>query len=220
MKNIIHKVIYHKQTTSVNCSQTALAMLLSFYGKNMTTDDVMQAVPRQKDESGNELGSNLIQELGTWCLQQGFEARLYTFDAAIIDLRWKGLDRKELLEAFQKARAKRSLATLTNSKNYFKAYADFVATKGELHILAAPDAKLLQELIQKGPFIAAVSNNALHGAGGTITTHAITVYGVNKAGKYMVADPHAGRVTVTVERLIAAIMAAQVEADNMILQIK
>jgi hypothetical protein len=48
----------------------------------------MQSVPRQKDEQGKELGSNLLQELGTWCLKEGFKANLYTFDAAIIDLRW------------------------------------------------------------------------------------------------------------------------------------
>jgi hypothetical protein len=78
---------------------------------------------------------------------------------------------------------------------------------------------LLQKLINRGPFIAAVSYNALHGEGGTITTHAITVYGLNKSGKFLVADPYTGRRVVAPERLLAAIMAAQVEADNMILQI-
>ncbi|MBL8159148.1 C39 family peptidase [Candidatus Saccharibacteria bacterium] len=210
-----------RQTTERNCSQTALAMLMSYYGHPMSVEDVMRTVPQGRDEQGNPYGSNLVQELAAWCLSAGFGVRMHTFDCQIIDLAWEGLPATELINRLEAARGVRISAAQGPhiSNQYIDAYLNFLKRGGNLRIEPFPRARLLYELLQKAPVVVAVCFNTLHNAGGSETTHTVLVYGYDPQGNFLVADPYEGRIVVDPERLVCAISAAQIECDNVLFQI-
>jgi hypothetical protein len=57
---------------------------------------------------------------------------------------------------------------------------------------------------------------------GKAWNHTIVIYGVDEAGNFLVADPlrKPGRHVIEPERMIAAISTAQIECDNLLIQIK
>ena len=57
---------------------------------------------------------------------------------------------------------------------------------------------------------------------GKITNHSVVVYGKDETGNYLINDPwkELGFHVIEPEHLLCAITAAQVECDNLILQLK
>lgn len=229
---IIHDITSELQPTNVSCTQTATAMLLSHYDEKFNVARVLQDVPTQ------DFGSSM-QELAIYCIKQGYEVEMYSFDTRILDLSWAGLSDNDLVMKLEKVKYVRNIDSLgkTFTEQYVEDYIQFIKNGGSLSILPYPNSDLLRRLVREGPICVAVNYTTLYGAGHTrdmglrksvqddlengITTHAIVVYGENDSGEFLISDPYGDpkKSTVTSDQLIASIMAAQWLCDNMLFRI-
>lgn len=213
-------------------------MALSFYGQNVTTEDILKSVPTLKRDNGEDWGM-INQMLATWCLSQGYAVSMHTADFQIIDLSWIGLDRNKLLGRMKESLDRRNVPALGPdwSKVYMQSYIDFLENGGELQIAPFMSNQLLDSLLQSGPIMGCVNFNVLHKIGrtqenglrqfavddknGRLTNHTVVIYGKNDNGQYLVADPgqQPGRFTFEAEHLLAAMTASQIECDNLVFQL-
>jgi hypothetical protein len=228
------------QSTNNNCSQTALSILLSYYdiAKQMSAEEIMQQIPVNKDEKGEDWGT-INQQLATWCIGQGFAVELYTFDCQAIDLSWADLDQDQLLARIEATKPVRDVPSLGRqwSEIYLRSYADFVKAGGQLFIKPYVTTVLLYELLKRGPILLCVCFNTLHNKGrstypgvreivpddvnGKVTNHTIVIFGITEKGDFEIADPweKPGFHTIDPERMLCAITAAQIECDNLLFQL-
>lgn len=180
-----------------------------------------------------------MQQLAVYCLEQGYEVELYSFDAIILDLSWGGLSNQKLLEKLEKIKDSRDVKNLGKSgtRQYIEEYIAFIKKGGKLIIKPYPTTQLLTDLVKQGPLCVAISHPTMTGAGHTksvglrkdvqedlkngISTHAVLAYGQNEAGDYLISDPwgHPQSYTATSDQLIASIMAAQWLCDNIVFRI-
>lgn len=213
--------------------------MLSYYGKDSTPEQIAEDIPVGLNDKGEPWGT-INQQLATWCIGQGYEVKMYTFDCQVIDQSWRDLDKAKLLERLEAAKAGRNVPSLGQewSKMYLQSYIDFINAGGELHIQPHVTSKLLYELVRDGPLLTSVCFNTLYGTGhgkdiglrkseiddvyGKTTNHSIVIYGVTENGDFEIADPwqEPGMHTIEPERMIAAIIAAQIECDNLLFQLK
>ena len=214
-------------------------MLFSYFGQTMTPETIIEQMPVNKNAQGEDWGT-LNQELATWCISQGYTVRMCTADFQIIDLSWVGLPKEQLLERMEMAKEHRDVPSLgaETSHRYMQSYIDFVKTGGDLQIVPYMSTKLLDELLQAGPFVASVCFSVLHtqgrtksiglreteldDVGGYLANHSVVVHGKDDEGHYLIADPwqKPGFHTVEPERLLAAMDASQMECDNLLFQLK
>lgn len=235
-KTIEHNITHQYQPTATTCSQTALSILMSCYGRNVTPQQIEAGVPQVRDDQGIEAGTINVQ-LATWCLRQGFAVNLHSFDCQILDQSWSGLSATALLDRMQSTASALPIPSLgpTGSKAYREAYIEFLRLGGQLTIDSHLTQQSIFELLQSSPFLAGVCFHVLYkGEGkkrqinqfeyvpddvnGRAMNHSIVVYGYNAEGSLLVADSwqKPGLHVVEPERLVAAISAAQIECDNMI----
>ncbi|MDB5178573.1 MAG: hypothetical protein JWN01_516 [Patescibacteria group bacterium] len=123
-------------------------------------------------------------------------------------------------------------------RHYMQAYIDLLEAGGDLGIHTHMTTGLLDELLDRGPFLATVNYAVLHGPGryretgprqivpddvnGVLYNHLVVVYGRDSRGSYLLADPFKapGRHVVDSEHLLCAMTAAQTECENTLFQIK
>lgn len=235
---VSYSVKHCYQSTNNNCSQTALSILLSHYGNHVTIEEIMQQIPVNKDEKGADWGT-INQQIAIWCVTQGFAVELYTFDCQAIDLSWASLDQDQLLERIEAVKQTREVPALGRqwSEIYLQSYADFVKAGGKLHIQPHVTTELLYDLLKKGPVLSALCFNTLYNKGrrsypavreevpddvkGKIGTHSVVIYGVTQNGDFEIADPweKPGMHVIEPERMLCAITAAQIECDNLLVQL-
>lgn len=236
---IKHEVTHYYQPTNHSCSQSAMAILLSFFGKSLTPEEIMTKIPVNKNDKGEDWGT-INQQLATWCLSQGFDVEMYTADFEVIDLSWAKLPKEKLLERMELAKDRREVPALGKewSKIYTQSYIDFVNAGGQLHIQPYMTTKLLNDLLPSSPLLLCVCYNVLYNSGrskdtslrksepddlsGKLTNHSIVIYGKDDNGNYLIADPwkEPGLHDVEPERMLAAMTAAQMECDNLLFQLK
>jgi hypothetical protein len=90
MNATVHQVKHYYQPTNDSCGYTALAILLSHYGSTATPEQLLTAVPEAKPD-GEDAHGSITAQLATWCINQGYNVDLTTFDFLIIDLEWSKL---------------------------------------------------------------------------------------------------------------------------------
>jgi hypothetical protein len=238
MQPIEHKVKHQYQPTNSSCSPTALSILLGYYGKEFTVEQITTDVPQVKNDQGESFGT-INQQLATWCLELGFKVSIYTFDCQVIDLSWAGLPKDKLIERLELRKSGWQVPSLGElwSEAYVQAYIDFLKVGGELHIKPAVTTDLLRKLLQKGPVLPSVSLSTLHGKGrtrhvgsegetaddinGRAWNHSIVIYGIDSDGNFLIADPleKPGMHAIEPERILSAISTAQIECDNFLFQL-
>lgn len=236
MKTIKHAVKHHYQPTNSSCGYTALSILLSFYDKDVSVEELLTAVKQPLNSKG-EPGGSITAELVTWCLSQGFSSELYSFDGLMLDLSWQKLSQNKLLEKIEAAQESRDVLGLGKDygHRYLKAYAGMLKAGGKLTIQSHVSTTLINELLQTAPVFANVCSNVMDNLGRTKTTglrefveddadgrmytHSIVIYGLDGEGNYLIADPWRGMRTVDADTLLSSIAMAQIECDNMIFQL-
>ena len=236
---IEHKVTHYYQPTNHTCSQSAMAILLSFFGKNLTPEEIATKIPVNKNDKGEDWGT-INQQLATWCLSQGFEVEMHSADFEVIDLSWAKLPKDKLLGRMELAKDQREVPALGKewSKIYMQSYIDFVEAGGQLHIRPYMTTELLDNLLPDSPLLLCVCYNVLYGSGrskdvglrkseqddlnGKLTNHSIVIYGKDEDSNYLIADPYKepGLHTIEPERMLAAMTAAQMECDNLLFQLR
>ncbi|MGB2787407.1 MAG: hypothetical protein WBB94_03425 [Candidatus Saccharimonadaceae bacterium] len=236
---IEHRITHHYQPTNTTCSQSAMAMLLSFFGRDVSPEEIVAAVPVIKNDEGEDWGT-INQNLASWSITQGFEVDMYTADFQVIDLSWVDLPKAQLLERMELAKLRRDIPALGKdwSKIYMQSYIDFVNAGGRLFIRPYMTTGLIDSLLPDSPLLTCVCYNVLYGVGrsqsvelrksesddlsGKLANHSILIYGKDDSDNYLVADPweEPGAHVVEPERLLAAMTAAQMECDNLLFQLK
>lgn len=236
---IEHRITHHYQPTNTTCSQSAMAMLFSFFGREFTPEEIMAMVPIIKNDEGEDWGT-INQDLASWSITQGFDVDMYTADFQVIDLSWADLSKAQLLERMELAKSKRDIPALGRewSKIYMQSYIDFVKVGGRLRIRPYMTTELIDRLLPDSPLLICVCYNVLYGSGrsqsvglrksksddlnGKLANHSILIYGKDDSDNYLVADPweEPGTHAVEPERLLAAMTAAQMECDNLLFQLR
>lgn len=232
---IEHTIDHLYQPTNTTCGYAALAMLLSFYGKKVTVDDLLHDVRQPTDEEGVPVGS-ITTELVTWCLKQGLKSALYSFDCEMLDLSWQHASQQEILRKIESCISSRDVLGLGSkyANRYLLGYANMMKAGGKLTIAPHVTTKLINGLLRKAPVYANVCSDTLDNLGrtkvvglrkfeeddvnGSTHTHSIVIYGINR-GSYLIADPWRGLREINPETLLCSITMAQIECDNMIFQL-
>lgn len=235
MKRIEHKVVHRYQPTNHTCSQTALSILLSYYGEELTPEEIAQQVAVTKNEKGEDWGT-ITQQLATWCLERGYAVDMYSFDFQTLDLSWADLSNDKLLERLKAAKGVREIPILGKhfTSEYLQSYIDFITAGGALTLEPYVRSQLLYELLAQGPIFASVNFNVLYNSGRSLNTglrktkpddlkgglinHSLVIYGNTEDGDFLIADPwvEPGKHAVDPERMLGAIAAAQIECDNLV----
>lgn len=214
-------------------------MLLSYYGKSLTPEDIVKSVPVIRSEHGEDWGT-INQNLATWCLSLGYSVVMYSSDFQILDTSWKGMEKAGLLERLRAVKNHRNVVTLGKkfSEIYVQSYIDFINAGGELRVEQFITTPLLDSLLENGPVLACVCMNTYYGHGrqadgaalrtnvsddtrGKLYNHSVVVHGKDDEGSYLIADPWAtpGMYAVEPEKLVLAVQAAQIECDNLLFQV-
>lgn len=233
---------HHYQPTNNSCGQASLAMLLSYYDKQLTPEAIMDIIPVRKNAKGEDWGT-LNQDLAIWCLSQGFDVVMHSADFQILDTSWAGLPHDELLQRLISVKGHRDVPSLGKefSELYTESYIDFLNAGGELYVHQYLSEKLLDDFLAEGPMIVCVCVNVFYGEGrtkdletpalrksqtddinGGLYGHAVVVHGKNNDGDYMIADPwkEPGFYTVNADKLIGAMYAAQIDTDTSMFGLK
>ena len=231
MKAVEYKVKHIYQPTNSTCGYASLAMLLSYYSINTSVEELTKKVPQPKDEKGEPAGS-VTAQLVEWCQEQGLKTHMYSFDCEVLDLSWKDLSAKEVLAKLKTAHGKKVAPVFGKhwTDVYIDAYTDMLKAGSKLTIQPLVTTKLLYMLLEKGPVFANICSTASRGKGrtrnidlrksvvddvnGSIWNHSIVIYGNDKDGNFLVADPWDGLMVMDPENMICSITAAQVECDN------
>lgn len=211
MQAIEHKITHHYQPTSTSCGYASLSMLLSHYGHDISTNDLLRQVPQGKGESGEPVGS-LTAQLAEWCVKHGFKVDFISFDFLITDLTWMGLGSDQLLEKLESIKNIRDVQNVGGkywSQLYVQAYIDLIKSGGKLSVKPHVTTNLLYTMLKNGPVYANICASVVHGIGrqqypepntpkrlrkpddihGTVGTHSVVIYGNDKEGNFLVADP-------------------------------
>lgn len=238
MNKTEYKVTHQYQPTNTSCSPTALSMLLGFYDKDISVDEISAQVPQVKNDKGENFGT-INQQMATWCKSLGFDVVLYTADVQVIDQSWSKLSPTEVIERLEARKAGLKVPSLGDVWNtaYCQAYIEYIQSGGELHIVNAITSRLLYELLENGPVLPCLSFDTLYGKGrtsndgeketkpddvnGKAWNHSVVIYGNDDKGNFLVADPweKPGLHVIEPDVMVAAIGTAQLECDNLVFQL-
>ncbi|MDP4000318.1 MAG: hypothetical protein Q8Q11_02715 [bacterium] len=169
----------------------------------------------------------------------GFRTTIHTTDIDLLDRTWEGLDAKELRKKLtqRKKFIRHPFLDEEAVEAYAEGYVSFVRAEGRIkHPVLT--TKYLHRLLEKAPFIAAVSKQYLVSCSkkrfvgktgkavfddvrGQTNTHAIVVAGY-RDGRFLIIDSsapnaRAGRRWLNAEHLIGAICLAETEWDNLVI---
>lgn len=219
-----HPITIAEQPTQVSCGQTALAMLLSYFDDRIAPEELMKDIPMLKTDDGKDWGT-VIPDLAHWCMRRGYQATLHTFDSQLVHQTWAQLETDAIIHELKTLRDTFVFPTIGThiSRTFIDAYVRYLSDGGILIIAPCITLSLIHTLLTNGPFIATVSYANLYTAkGGTTATHFVVVYGSDANGNILIADPWKdnGFQTVDPERLIGAVMAAQMTCENAVFQIQ
>ena len=233
MNKIIHQISHQYQPTNNSCGYTALAILLSHYGKSYKPEELIQKIPQPKDSEGTSHGS-VTAQLVDWLQTEGYQIQMYASDLFILDLSWKDKSSQEIKDRLVEIRNARKIPIMDNhwTKVYVDAYIAMLDHGAQLTVVRFITTQLLYDLLKKGPVFANICSTAIDGIGrslteglrelkyddlnGEISTHSVVVYGHDEKGNFLVADPWDGLLSHSPEDMVLAIEAAQIECDNQI----
>ncbi len=227
------------QTTSSNCVQTSTSQFLSFYGLNLSPEEIEKEVPVRADKENKPIGT-LFPDIGAWLIKSHkLKTKMYVFDIQIIDRTWKSLSQKELLTEMKNAEIKGiSTAVTPRASVLIDSYVTYLESGGEIDIAKCTN-DLLKNLLDKGPIMAIISFNYMYDyprskydsvnkdygpdtIDGKVIEHAIVLTGYNN-DTYFYNDPDSekgGKHEVKEDILIGAICTAQINSDNYLLVIE
>lgn len=235
---MIHSVKHYYQPTNTSCGPTAASILLSHYNQEIVPKDAIKQIPVVRSAEGEDMGT-AGQHIAQWFNSLGYKVDLYSADFQTLDLTWRDNKSDELLKCLEEIKDIRDIPAMGKvwSKIYVEGYINFIKAGGKLHIQQYISSKLLDSLLVKGPVMTTVNYNVLYNSGrtktvGHITTDSDPINGrlMNhfnvltgiKDGKYVISDPwkKPGHHEVEKELFIASIQAAQMECDNLVIQIE
>ena len=237
--SIIHTIPLQIQSSSSNCVQTSTSQFLSFYGLNISPENIEKEIPVRNSEEGKPIGT-LLADIGSWLIKSHhMKVKMQVFDVQIIDRTWAHLSPQELLIEMEKIKESGiSTARTPYSSILIDAYVNYLQAGGMINITKCTN-ELLQGLLAKGPVLAIVNFNYMYDYprskydsvtktyiadtdDGKVIDHAIVLTGFEN-DKYFYNDPDSekgGQNIVKDDVLIGAICTAQLNSNNYLLTIE
>ena len=101
-----HDIPLKIQTSSSNCVQTSTSQFLSFYGLDISPEDIEKEIPVRTNEEGKPMGT-LFADIGSWLIKShNLKVKMHVFDVQIIDRTWSSLSQPQLLAEMEKVKEK------------------------------------------------------------------------------------------------------------------
>jgi len=223
------------QPDDVTCGPTCLRKVYSFYGLDLSHDEVIASLERNED------GGTLAVFLGIAALDRGFRARIYSYDLRIFDPTWFALPPAELAA---KIRARAPFLADAKRRSAAECYIRFMAMGGELRFDELTPALLKSIIDREHPVLAGLSATYLYrysreawdprtgrarddDVRGHPTGHFVVISGYEHWGRRLVVrdpfehvpDSSDGRLVVDAQRLTNAILLGDVTYDAVLLEV-
>lgn len=240
MSPVKYEVKALPQNTS-ECMQTAAAQMLSYFDPSIQLSEVIEHVPLYIDDQKEKIGTS-PGHLAAYLVQKGYHTMATIFDTELFDRSWGGLATAQVVKNLKKRQQ------YIPSNSWLSKYHHILVDGWELYaqnggLFNFPDltASLLHTLIDGGPYLLMLNSTYLnhtakqsYHAGtdrfsddpfrGRSLTHATTCAGY-KDGMFLIVDPDPpphidAHRWIPQDHLIASIMAAQTESDNLLVSIR
>jgi hypothetical protein len=238
MQDIEHKIVPIKQKPA-ECMQTAATQLLSFFNPSVLVEDVIKNVPVYV-ENGEKIGTS-PGHLAAYLAQQGYKTTVYVFDVELFDLSWDGMPSSKIIELLKLRQA--GIPTNSWLAKYHHILIDgweLFVNSGGTFTQPSLSTQLLRDLVNDHPFLMMVNSTYLNHTSkqqynkaedkfeddflnGRSLTHGVTCAGY-KGGSFLIVDPDPPEGQdqhrwIKEDHLIASVMAAQTESDNLLIVI-
>jgi hypothetical protein len=236
---INHSISAIKQRPA-ECMQTSATQLLSFFDPTVKVEDVIKEVPVYVENS-EKIGTS-PGHLGAYFVQKGYKTTVYIFDVELFDLSWESSSGIEIIKLLKRRQE------YIPANSWLAKYHHILVDGWELFVKAGgsfaqpPLSKqLIIDLLTKSPILVMVNSTYLNHQSkqqynknedkfeddaikGRSLTHGVTCAGY-KDDKFLIVDPDppAGieqHRWIESDHLIASIMAAQTESDNLLMVIE
>jgi len=142
------------QPDDTTCGPTCLHAVYRYFGEDLSLKDVVSQVGRLQS------GGTLAVFLGRHALQQGYRARIYTFNLQVLDPTWfvtEGVDLRQKLLAQKAVKPSSRLRAATD------AYVEFLELGGELRMEVLTAGLIRKYLRRKVPILTGLSATFLYG---------------------------------------------------------
>ncbi len=187
-----------KQVDPNECSIVCLKMIMSFYGVNLSSQDIYSSILR--DLSGGSFNT----EIARFAKNKGFKVDCFSYHLGLFDPKDTKLSKNELIKKLigQKNHPWFSSEYYLVTDSIINALKNGVDYK--IHI---PSADIINKyLLNKTPLIVSVNYAALHNKQGDITaTHDIVLNGIDKDNILFIDPEHAKQEKIDINQLMFAI---------------
>lgn len=143
-----------RQPSPTTCGQTCLHAIYDWYDKEVTLEQVVEAVPTLHE------GGTLAVHLGLDALTRGYKSKLYSCNLRVLDPTWFPSKRNLLIE---KLADSRQVRTNKKEKIELEALEAFVRHGGKLTMEALTRNLLRKHLKRKEPLLTGLSSTFLYG---------------------------------------------------------
>ncbi len=219
------------QPDDVSCGTTCLRQVLSSYGDQRTSEEILAATRRNTD------GGTLGVFLGLAAIELGYRVRLYTYNLRVFDPTWFDMPVPALR---RRLRRRLSFVRGKGLRREMRAWLDLLAEGGEIRFEELTPSLLISILRREHPLICGLSatylyrqvrerprDNVYDDVRGEPVGHFVVVCGYRQGARgFVVCDPwpHApfepgGRYEVPTHRLLNAILLGDVTSDAVLLEV-
>lgn len=219
-----------EQPDDVTCGPTCLAQVFRYYGHPKPLSQVIAETPTNPD------GGTLGVYLGISALRNGFDATMYSYNLWVFDPTWFVLERSALLD---KLHERMSVVSSRRLERTISGYVEFLELGGRVRFADLDEKLLAGILARRYPILTGLSATYLYRTAreyeddyddirGDPVGHFVVVSGYYpKTRRFVIRDPathipfsRTGKYTVSVDRLIAAIMLGVATYDAVLLVVK
>lgn len=220
--------------------QTAATQTLSYFDKTVQVADVIREVPVYIDEKGHKIGTS-PGHLASYFAKKGYNTTAYIFDTELFDRSWGGMTSASVITNLRdRQKAIPDNSWLAKYHHILVEGWELYAKAGGHFVFSGISGTMLHNLLDHGPYLISLNSTYLNGKpkqrydtaldkfvddaiSGRSLTHGTTCAGY-KDNKFLIVDPDPPEGTdqhrwIEQDHLIASIMAAQTESDNLLISI-
>lgn len=222
---------------SAECMQTAATQVISYFDDSIDVDTVIKDVPVYV-ENGEKIGTS-PGHLASYFAKLGYKTSAYIFDLELFDRSWSDLPAQNIVEELHKRQKNIPINSWLSKYHHILVDGwELFANAGGTFKITPLSIHLLHVLLQEAPFLVTLNSTYLNNSAkqrysiegdkfiddpisGRSLTHGVTCAGY-RDGEFLIIDPDPPEGVdhhrwIKEDHLIASIMAAQTESDNLLI---